>query len=87
MILSTEQASNTISVADAAGIHEADLYLGNSSELHPFLPSTKPILSGVVIVFLVLVSFCMVGATADSLVLPLPAKHISAFSVQALDLT
>src|SRR5271170_2292385 len=49
--------------------------------------STVSIAEGVLIVFVVILGTALIGATIDWFVFPFPAEHISAFFVQALNLT
>ena len=50
--------------------------------------STVSIAKGVLlIVFVVILGTALIGATIDWLVFPFPAKYISAFLIQALNLT
>jgi hypothetical protein len=48
---------------------------------------TVSMAEGVLIVFVVILGTALIGATIDWLVFPFPAKHISVFSIQALNLT
>jgi len=49
--------------------------------------STVSIAEGVLIVFVVILRTAIIGATIDWFVFHFPAKHISAFFIQALNLT
>jgi hypothetical protein len=49
--------------------------------------STVSISESVPVAFVVILGIGLIGATIDWLVFPFPAKHISAFFVQALNLT